>query len=121
MLLRILIATILLGLVSCTQEQKRIELIEERTGLELPEKYLITRNESVDEGSFDGDFTIYIDLQFDEANFKLLKDNIENSKDLGRWTKNESGIKFTSTDPNEPAIMEIDEKARTLKFEIHHI
>ncbi|MFZ6013961.1 MAG: hypothetical protein ACOYXT_26715, partial [Bacteroidota bacterium] len=110
---------VLLGVVSCGVEDQRLELIKEKAGLELPEDFEILRNESVDQGSIDGDFSVYIDIQFDERNFKSLKKNLEKSKE--NWVRNESILEFKSNDANEPTRVEINEDKRTLKFEMHHI
>jgi hypothetical protein len=121
MIKQILIAVVLLGLISCGVEEQRLELIKEKTGLELPGEFEILRNESVDRGSIDGDFSVYIDIQFDERNFKSLKENLKRSENKENWKINKFSLEFNSNDPNEPTRVEINEDKRTLKFEMHHI
>jgi hypothetical protein len=78
------------------------------------------KNETVDGGSIDGDYSVYIELKFDMENFEKLK-TIIRENGLGEWARYQSGQKFTGNDPNEPTTVEIDANKRTLKFEMHHI
>jgi len=118
---RVFILGISLILTSCGLDENRIDLIKEKSGLELPPIYEIVRNESVDAGSIDGDFFVYIDLQFDKDNFKMVQENIRRHTHLGNWTNFEFGKKFDGNDPNEPTLIEVDTIKMTLKFEMHHI
>jgi hypothetical protein len=117
----LLVSIFFLALISCGNENARIRIIKEKSGIDLPEKFETLRNESIDAGSADGDFSVYIDLRFDEESFKSLKDNIEKSNGMGVWTKTKGGLMFYSTDQNEPTTIEINDSLRTLKFEMHHI
>lgn len=119
--MRILIIVIFTALTACGFEKNRISLIEEKSGIELPMEYEILKNESIDVGSTDGDFSIYIELKFDEANFQSLLNNIERSEPPGRWTDYRSGKRFSSTDDREPTTIEIDTIKRTLNFKMNHI
>ena len=66
-------------LTTCDSSNNRIGLIESKSGLVLPETFDIVRNQSIDEGSFD------------EDNFKILLENVENVIDREEWVKMKAG------------------------------
>ena len=121
-LLYIFIIFWLICLTGC--DERRLELIQDYSGLQLPGKYQILTNKTESEGFAGADFTVTIALKFDDNEFKKLVNNLEKIKkstQYGQWIKVKNKYEFRSNpallhSSGETVEMDIDKTENILKF-----
>ncbi|MCG2611997.1 hypothetical protein LZZ90_10810 [Flavobacterium sp. SM15] len=99
----------------------RIDLVSKNSGVNLPEKYDIVKNETKDLGG--PDFEINVVLQFDKENFNyIIKQTDSLAKVNSNWKKSDQSADYINrSNESEPEEIKIDLNKRTLYFNLVHL
>ncbi|MGV3586636.1 MAG: hypothetical protein ACO1OF_06525 [Adhaeribacter sp.] len=142
-LINIIVLVFVTFLSSCSEEEGRIEFMQEELGLIIPSDYKQLEN------STDGyiDFEVNIELRFSESAFKQLTSQVQKTKSYnhpelksggyslppfikqnsslpGVWIRSKKGFEFVQNrdEPEaEPVWATIDTSKRILKFNFVHL
>lgn len=111
----------LIFLVFSNCGKERIDLVSKNSGLKLPEKYVILKNETANLGG--PDYEINVILHFDEENFKYIINQTDSLvKTNSNWKNNNHNIDYLNhSNESELEKMKIDLEKRTLHFNLTHL
>jgi len=121
------VTLIILLLAHCTGKGSRIDLLEEATGLSLPEEYQELKHETAEAGAFGSDFTLRMELKLDEQGMQQIIRQIETASatpqtaKLGRWEKTGEGYRLVKDDQNEITEATVNVSERIIRFRFTHL
>ena len=113
-------------LSSCSGKASRIDLLEETTGLHLPQEYKELTNVTREEGAFGSDFTITIVLKLDEHGMRQIISQIKTASvtkaaKSGTWESTEEGYRFIRDDKNEITDATVNLVEKTIHYQFTHL
>lgn len=117
---------LVLLLSNCSGKASRIDLLEETTGLCLPQKYQELNNVTREEGAFGSDFTIKIVLKLDEHGMQQIISQIKTASvtraaKAGTWKRTEEGYRFIKDDMNEITDATVNLVEKTIHYQFTHL
>jgi len=83
----------LTGLLSCSRQDKRVELLQKELNINLPSNYVIDEDKDITDDAFTGDHTVTIELKFDKNSMDSVINQIKNVPYYNELERFRTGVK----------------------------